>query len=412
MQAFLLPLLRNIIRRARGSGGGSGSNVPQLLVVAPSRELALQIAGECERFAPRIVTVALIGGVNVARQLDRLKRRKPHVLVGTPGRLAELAIDHAGRRLQLNDVRTVVVDEVDRCMDGDAFHADLARLLDRVRSATLWRARGEPRPREAALQLLFASATGNAPAVLRAAARQMPVRPFLLSVSSRREAGDGLGLSMPPNLRHYFAVAPARLRLDAVRKLTYAATRALSEEDERGSTRARRQRAPLEVPNTHVVPTIVFVPDQRSAEVYAERLDARGVYAAALTGGSARNPTATNGGGGGDSQKAGKSKFDRASVMQGFRRGAIRVLVTTELAARGLDFPRVGLVVNAGGMPTDASHYVHRAGRTGRMGRRGIVVSVVNGHEAFVVRKFSRALGVAIDECEVQHGELVSVDSR
>ena len=95
----------------------------------------------------------------------------------------------------------------------------------------------------------------------------------------------------------------------------------------------------------------------------------------------------------------------------GFRDGKLRVLVVSEVGARGLDVLECDLVVNLE-LPTDASHYAHRAGRTGRLGRGGTVITICEEPEAFVLEKFGRHLGIDVPRAEVVEGRLVEYSGR
>lgn len=98
-------------------------------------------------------------------------------------------------------------------------------------------------------------------------------------------------------------------------------------------------------------------------------------------------------------------KLVRSTTLKKFKDGELRVLVTNELSARGLDVPECDLVVNLD-LPTDSVHDAHRAGRTGRLGRRGSVVTICEEPEVFVVKKLRRQLGVDIQQCEFIEGKL------
>jgi len=104
-------------------------------------------------------------------------------------------------------------------------------------------------------------------------------------------------------------------------------------------------------------------------------------------------------------------KQARAAVMKGFREGRFQLLLATDVAARGLDFPGLTHVINFD-LPIDADHYVHRAGRTGRMGRAGTVVSLLAEKERFIIAKFSKALGVDFAEQTLFAGKLLAADER
>lgn len=104
-------------------------------------------------------------------------------------------------------------------------------------------------------------------------------------------------------------------------------------------------------------------------------------------------------------------KQERANVMKGFREGRFQLLLATDVAARGLDFPGLTHVINFD-LPIDAEHYVHRAGRTGRMGRAGTVISLLAEKERFIIAKFSKALRVDFAEQKLFAGKLLAADER
>ncbi|GAB6991532.1 DEAD/DEAH box helicase [Paenibacillus pini] len=99
-------------------------------------------------------------------------------------------------------------------------------------------------------------------------------------------------------------------------------------------------------------------------------------------------------------------KMARSSVLSGFRSGKFRVLVASDVAARGLDIEGLDVVVNYD-PPTDSEHYVHRAGRTGRMGRTGTVLSIVTSRQLFIMKKFTKELQIQLDERTLFGGKVV-----
>jgi len=99
------------------------------------------------------------------------------------------------------------------------------------------------------------------------------------------------------------------------------------------------------------------------------------------------------------------SKDDRKEILSRLRDGRLRLVVCTELAARGIDIPSLTHVINFE-LPTDASHYIHRAGRCGRAARRGLVLNFANPSTKFVVRRFGKQLGVKIRDCEIREGQI------
>ncbi|AZK48385.1 DEAD/DEAH box helicase [Paenibacillus lentus] len=103
-------------------------------------------------------------------------------------------------------------------------------------------------------------------------------------------------------------------------------------------------------------------------------------------------------------------KTVRAATLRRFREGKIRVLVASDIAARGLDIEDLDLVVNLD-PPPDTEHYVHRVGRTARMGRKGLAVSIISAKEQFIIRKFSRELRIQISLREMYAGNVIKPDS-
>lgn len=101
-------------------------------------------------------------------------------------------------------------------------------------------------------------------------------------------------------------------------------------------------------------------------------------------------------------------KQERARTMQAFRNGDVTVLLTTDIAARGLDVPDVGLVVHFD-PAHDADAYLHRSGRTGRMGAGGLVVSLVTPKQLFILEKFQKQTGIPLQEHLLSYGKLVPV---
>ncbi|WP_150269754.1 DEAD/DEAH box helicase [Paenibacillus tepidiphilus] len=102
-------------------------------------------------------------------------------------------------------------------------------------------------------------------------------------------------------------------------------------------------------------------------------------------------------------------KVTRSHVLNRFRDGKFRVLVASDVAARGLDIEDLALVVSYD-PAFDAEHYVHRAGRTGRMGRRGLSVSIVTEQQTFIMRKFARELDIRLEQRELFAGKAVAAD--
>ncbi|GFS32417.1 P-loop containing nucleoside triphosphate hydrolases superfamily protein [Actinidia rufa] len=170
--------------------------------------------------------------------------------------------------------------------------------------------------------------------------------------------------SLPPALKHYYCVTRGQHKIDTLRRCVHA----------------------LDAKSV-----IAFMNHTKQLKDAVFKLEARGMNAAELHGDL--------------------GKLGRSTILKKFKNGEVRVLVTNELSARGLDVAECDLVVNLE-LPTDAVHYAHRAGRTGRLGRKGTVVTVCEEPEVFVVKKLQRQLGVPIQACEFTEGKLLVTEEK
>ena len=328
------------------------------IVVAPSQELAMQIVRQAEALlgpGARQYVAQAIGGANMKRQMEALRREKPMLVIGTPGRLAELSeLGH----LRTHHVRCLVLDEADELLDG-VFAKHLARLEEHAGKAVY-----------AGRQTVLVSAT-LAPRTLAAYAPWCAAPAVLVAARPPRPAGEAGGAadgarsageappSLPPQLQHsYVVVDDSRHRVDLLRRSIHALD---------------TQRA------------LVFLNFGKRLADTAAKLSRRGMAVGALHGGL--------------------DKLERAATLAAFRAGKLRALLVTDLAARGLDVPECDAVFSLE-LPSDGVHYAHRAGRTARAGREGRMVTLVEPRELFVIRKYERALGIAIPEARVHAGEM------
>jgi ATP-dependent RNA helicase DeaD len=274
---------------------------PQALVLAPTRELAVQISAELARITVHLgVRVATIyGGARMGPQLDALEAGA-QVVVGTPGRI----IDHLRRgTLGLERVGLVILDEADRMLDM-GFMPDVERIL-----------RTTPRRRQTALF----SAT----------------MPLVIRIMARRHMRDPI----------WIQVKPEQPTVEEVEQVYYD----VAEQD--------KPAAMLEVIETYEPERmIVFCRTQVAVDRLTRFLQRRGVKAEAIHGSL--------------------SQALRERTLRRFRTGDLRVLIATNVAARGLDIPEISHVVNYD-IPEETESYIHRIGRTARMGRQGVAITFV-----------------------------------
>lgn len=324
--AYLLPLLCRI-DPARAE--------LQAMILAPTHELAIQI----QRVAGTLVqnsglplrTVLLIGGTAIPRQLEKLKK-KPHLVIGSPGRVRDLVIM---KKLKPETVRSVVVDEADRLLADDSLVAVRNILYSTPRSR----------------QVVFASATEHSTAT--AAANTLA--PDLMMI----RAGAA---PVNPNIEHLYLVCEERDKPELLRKLI----RALDPE-----------RA------------IVFVHRNQKAEVIAGKLAFHKLPASDLHGAY--------------------DKSERKKAMDDFRKGDTRILIASDLAARGLDIADVTHIFNVDA-PTDSKAYLHRVGRTARAGARGHAISLLTENELRLVKRYETELGIRLERVVLREGEVLVVE--
>jgi ATP-dependent RNA helicase RhlE len=321
--AFAIPTIERLARESSTTSTRGGPRPPRALVLAPTRELALQIA---ETFgalggAHGVGVAVLIGGESMGPQVAALQRR-PDVVVATPGRL----LDHLDRRtLALGTLRIVVLDEADRMLD-----MGFAPQVERVLRVT-------PLDR----QTLCFSAT--MPAEVAALVRQHLVRPV------RVDAG-------------VIARPVAR-----VRQMLYKAQ--------------TQEKTPLLLRLLGEEPgqTLVFTRTKHRADRVARAVGAAGHRVTRL--------------------HADRSMSQRREALDGFRSGRYRVLIATDIAARGIDVPEIAHVVNFD-LPHTAEDYIHRIGRTARAEASGRATSFAAPEELAQLRTIEQHLGHAVPRNE------------
>lgn len=325
--AYLLPLFTRI---------DPAQAATQLVIVAPTHELAIQIHRQsCDlaQHAGRAIrSVLLIGGTATDRQIEKLKA-KPQVVVGSPGRIVEL-IERG--KLKTAHIRSIVIDEADRLLNDES----LTWIQKFVRAAP------------PARQLVFASAT------IEAQTREVMAQ---LSPAAQLLATGAMPVN--ENIEHLYIVCEERDKPDVLRKLLHA----------------------YELPRS-----IVFVHRNDVAARVAAKLAHHKLEVADLN--------------------ANLSKLDRKRAMDGIRSGAIRVMIASDVAARGLNIVGVTHVFNLD-VPTMSKAYLHRVGRTGRAGAQGTAVSLVTEIEARLIRRYEQELGVTLHQATLRGGH-VTVQRR
>ncbi len=329
--AFMLPALERIIaargdntkRREKGKVHG-----PRVLVLAPTRELAMQVAKSASTYGRhmqglRVATV--VGGVPYAYQLKALKGPLD-VLIATPGRL----LDHLNTGAAvLSNLEVLVLDEADRMLDM-GFIDDIEAIADQT-------------PAERQTLMFSATFAGHVGQL----AQRMTRDAVSIEVASHTDSHDNIEqrLHLADTLAH------KNMLLDRLLE-----DRALDQ-------------------------AVIFTATQRDADILADRLADVGHAVAALHGGMPQGR--------------------RNRVLQALRNRQLRVLVATDVAARGIDVPTITHVINYG-MPMKAEDYVHRIGRTGRAGRSGLAITLAERRDIPMVRRIERFTTQRIPESVIE----------
>lgn len=315
--AFGLPLVQNLSKH----GLRPAPKTVRALILAPTRELVNQIAGNLRDFVRRtpIRVAAVVGGASINVQTKELQRGID-ILVATPGRLLDLI---ERRAVSLGEVKFLVLDEADQMLDLGFIHAlkRIARLV------------GSPR------QTLLFSAT--MPKQIEELGKAYLTDPEKVEVSPPGRTADKVGQSV-----HFI---------------------------DRGGKAGLLKSLLSERPEDL---SLVFARTKHGAEKLMKQLVAAGFRAGSIHGN--------------------KSQGQRDRAIKAFRSGEMRVLVATDVAARGIDIPGVSHVYNFD-LPEVAESYVHRIGRTARAGAEGKAVAFCAEDEVHLLRGIEKLTGNPIE---------------
>jgi ATP-dependent RNA helicase DeaD len=300
--AFSLPILNNMT---------PGQGHVQSLVLAPTRELAIQVSNAMYKYGqyPGVRVLAVFGGQSYTHQISRLKKGVD-IVVGTPGRLLDLLGKEV---LDLSNVSSVVLDEADEMLSM-GFIEDIEAILDET-----------PDTRQTAL----------------------------------------FSATLPPRVRHLarrymhnpqsFTIARKQLMVDTIEQRFYL----INEEDKLAALTRLFEIEPI-------TSVLIFVRTRLGTSELANELTGRGFPSEALNGDMSQDA--------------------RIQVLNRFRDNKLKVLVATDVAARGLDIDNISHIFNYD-LPQDSEVYVHRVGRTARAGKTGIAITLLTPKERGGLRR-------------------------
>ena len=328
--AFILPALQKILElRAEDSARPRGKNYgPRVLVLAPTRELAMQVAKAAQTYGggvPGLRICTVLGGMPYPLQIKQLTSSLD-ILIATPGRL----LDHlqSGRAV-LDNVQMLVLDEADRMLDM-GFIDDIKTIADRP-------------PSERQTVLLSATFAGHVGRL----AHDLMRDPMRIDVASHTDTHENI-----------------------TQRLHWA-----------DNNNHRDQLLESILADKDVDQALVFTSTQRDADWLSDRLAELGHAVAPLHGGMPQGR--------------------RNRVLMALRRKEVKVLVATDVAARGIDVPSISHVINYG-LPMKAEDYVHRIGRTGRAGREGLAITIAVRDDVSMIRRIQQFTTQTIPVAQIE----------
>jgi len=316
--AFLLPILHQLVDRPRGT--------TRALVLAPTRELALQILDDLKGLARHtgLTGAPVYGGVGMGPQ-EKAFRKGTDFIVATPGRLLDhFQYDYA----TLSGLEYLVLDEADRMLDM-GFLPDIRRILRHV-----------PKPRQS---FLFSA---TMPPPIEALTREILKKPARISLQRRAAPARGVAQSVYP--------VPAGLKGELLVEL---------------------------LKEGHVDDALVFTRTKHRADRLTKLLSRNGISAERIHGN--------------------RSQAQRTKALAGFKARDFRVLVATDIAARGIDVEALGHVVNFD-VPPVPDDYIHRVGRTARADATGEAFTLVAPEDEADFGRIERAVGSKIPRVRLE----------
>ena len=296
-------------------------NAAQAIVLTPTKELVAQVCNEAKKLANGLGngmrTAAVLGGVNIIRQLEMLKE-KPHIIVGQASRILELI---ERKKLSVHYCKTIVLDEADKLLARDGAN-DIIMLVKKTqkdRQIAMFSASLPMRAVNVGMQFMKAPITVN--------------------------AEETVGI--PQHIEHIYIPAVQRDKIKVLRRILHE----------------RKDKS------------LIFVNNPYTLEAISSRLNFHGIKSKAL--------------------HSGKDGQGRREAIAAFKNGTARVLVASDVAARGLDIEGLTLIINLDA-PERAADYQHRAGRAGRAGEKSLVVTIATTYEMRFLKTYEKNYGIKI----------------
>lgn len=322
--AYLIPLFHKIDTTKREMQG---------LILAPTHELAIQIEDQIKLLAENsgvpVTSLSIIGDVNINNQIKKLKDVKPHIIVGSTGRILDLI---RKKKITSHTIKTIVIDEGDNLLDPK--RADITK--DIIKTTMKDR------------QLMIFSASIKSETL--ETAKILMKDPTILKTEEKP--------SINPNINHMFVVCERRDKFETLRKILVAVKPEKS---------------------------IIFVNDNDDIELTTVKLNYHSKDCFAMTGKI--------------------SKEDRKLAIESFRNGKIKILVSSDVTARGLDVEGVTHVFHLD-LPLKLNEYLHRSGRTARGNANGTSICISTPKQLNIIKKYEKEFNITFEEKKVFGGVL------
>jgi len=322
--AYLLPIFHKIDTSKREM---------QAIILAPTHELALQIEAQIKLLAKNsdslVTSFSVIGDVNINNQIKKLKEIKPHIIVGSTGRILDLI---RKKKITAHTIKTIVIDEADNLLDPkrSQITKDIIKTTMKDR------------------QLMVFSASIK-PETLLTAERLMK-EPVIIKSEEKPEIN--------PNIKHMLFVCDRRDKFETLRKIIVA------EKPEKA---------------------IVFVNNNEDIEMTTAKLNFHSKDCFAMSGHI--------------------SKEDRKLAIESFRKGHIKILVSSDVTARGLDVEGVTHIFHLD-LPLKLNEYLHRSGRTARGNNTGVSIAIATEKQLNIIKKYEKEFKLKFENKKVYYGKI------
>lgn len=301
-----------------------GMKKTQALVLAPTRELAQQIAKEISMFSKyqeQIKVDVVYGGASIQDQMRSIKRRTPHVVIATPGRLIDLAKRKA---IDLGNVGYVILDEADEMLN-----MGFKEELDKILAFT---------PEDKRTWLFSATM----PSEIRRLVKVYMNEPMEVKTNQKRVVNE--------NIEHRYKMVRRADKPQALKRL------------------------------------IDFYPDMYGVVFCRTKIETQRLAETLVQGGYAV-----------EALHGDLSQAQRDAVMNRFRSGSVKVLLATDVAARGIDVDNLTHVVHYA-LPDDKEYYTHRSGRTARAGKKGVSIALISPEDRRKLDFLQQRLGIKMEQ--------------